>query len=201
MAKKLIIGHRGGMALAKENTMAAFRNAVALGLDMIELDIRKNKNGIMVANHDETISPEAPLFEEVLAYTQNKIKLDVELKEEGYEKEAVELILRYFEKNDFVITSFNDATVRAIKKLFPELRVGLILNEEKNSKEIKELGVDFLALHWKLLKPDFLNRGLFVWTVNDEKMLKRLLLDKRVAGIITDQPDLALKIRKNLPFS
>jgi hypothetical protein len=36
---------------------------------------------------------------EVLKYTKGKIRLDVELKEEGYEEEIVELLSRYFKRS------------------------------------------------------------------------------------------------------
>ena len=37
--KTLNIAHRGGAALRSENTLAAFRNAIALGCDGAELDV------------------------------------------------------------------------------------------------------------------------------------------------------------------
>jgi glycerophosphoryl diester phosphodiesterase len=39
---------------------------------------------------------------------------------------------------------------------------------------------------------------VFVWTVNGEEMIWRLLHDRRVSGIITGQPDLAVSVRKKL---
>ena len=60
-----------------------------------------------------------PTVEEVLKWSRGKIKLDVELKEEGYEKEIVELLSGYFEEDQFVITSFNDASLRVIKERYP----------------------------------------------------------------------------------
>jgi glycerophosphoryl diester phosphodiesterase len=52
-----------------------------------------------------------------LKYASGKIKLDVEIKEEGYEKEIIELLLKYFKKDQFVVTSFYDSCVRKIKKI------------------------------------------------------------------------------------
>ena len=39
-ARPLVFAHRGGAALAPENTIAAFDNGLALGADGIELDVR-----------------------------------------------------------------------------------------------------------------------------------------------------------------
>jgi glycerophosphoryl diester phosphodiesterase len=42
------------------------------------------------------------------------------------------------------------------------------------------------------------NQGVFVWTVNDEKMIWKLLQDERIDGIITDKPDLAISLRNRV---
>jgi glycerophosphoryl diester phosphodiesterase len=51
----LIIGHRGASAVAPENTMAAFREALALGADGIEFDVRLTRDGVPVVIHDSTL--------------------------------------------------------------------------------------------------------------------------------------------------
>jgi glycerophosphoryl diester phosphodiesterase len=48
----LIIGHRGASAWAPENTLAAFRWAVAAGADGIEMDVRLARDGVPVVIHD-----------------------------------------------------------------------------------------------------------------------------------------------------
>jgi glycerophosphoryl diester phosphodiesterase len=55
LAKPLISAHRGGNTLAPENTLAAYEAAFALGVDFIEVDIRETKDGVFVANHDDTV--------------------------------------------------------------------------------------------------------------------------------------------------
>lgn len=51
----LISAHRGGAALAPENTLAAFRNGIALGADFLEMDVHLTKDGVPVVIHDATI--------------------------------------------------------------------------------------------------------------------------------------------------
>jgi glycerophosphoryl diester phosphodiesterase len=48
--------HRGGAGLAPENTLAAFRNALALDVDVIELDVHVARDGEVVVLHDFTLS-------------------------------------------------------------------------------------------------------------------------------------------------
>ncbi|MBI5877976.1 MAG: hypothetical protein HZB53_10010 [Chloroflexi bacterium] len=51
----LAIAHRGGAGLAPENTLAAFRNGIALGADVIEMDAHLSRDGVLVVIHDPTL--------------------------------------------------------------------------------------------------------------------------------------------------
>ena len=53
--RPLVFAHRGGAALAPENTLVAFENGVALGSDGVELDVRASRDGRVVVHHDETL--------------------------------------------------------------------------------------------------------------------------------------------------
>ena len=53
----LAIAHRGGAGLRPENTLAAFRHAVTLGMDGIELDLQLSRDGIAMVHHDEHLDP------------------------------------------------------------------------------------------------------------------------------------------------
>jgi glycerophosphoryl diester phosphodiesterase len=53
--RPLVIAHRGGAALAPENTLDAFDNGLALGADGIELDVRLSRDGGVVVHHDATL--------------------------------------------------------------------------------------------------------------------------------------------------
>ncbi len=47
-----IIAHRGGAAVAPENTLAAFERGIADGADWLELDVQENADGTVVVEHD-----------------------------------------------------------------------------------------------------------------------------------------------------
>ena len=51
----LVFAHRGGSALAPENTLAAFDNGLALGADGLELDVHLSRDGVVVVHHDATL--------------------------------------------------------------------------------------------------------------------------------------------------
>jgi len=48
-------GHRGAAGLAPENTLAAFRKAIELGVDALEMDLHVTRDGELVVIHDETM--------------------------------------------------------------------------------------------------------------------------------------------------
>ena len=50
-----IAAHRGGTATHPENTLAAFREAVALGVHQVELDVRRSADGELVVIHDAEV--------------------------------------------------------------------------------------------------------------------------------------------------
>jgi len=52
---RLVIGHRGNAAFAPENTLESFGQAVALGVDAIEFDVRVARDGVPVVIHDRTL--------------------------------------------------------------------------------------------------------------------------------------------------
>jgi glycerophosphoryl diester phosphodiesterase len=51
-AEPLIAAHRGGAALWPENSLLAFRNALALGVDFVETDVHLTSDGEVVVLHD-----------------------------------------------------------------------------------------------------------------------------------------------------
>lgn len=53
--RPLRIGHRGARALADENTLESLRLAAELGVDMVEFDIQRTRDGVLVIMHDETV--------------------------------------------------------------------------------------------------------------------------------------------------
>jgi glycerophosphoryl diester phosphodiesterase len=51
----LVIAHRGGANLAPENTMAAFEQALGMGVDMIEIDVEQTRDSVIVVIHDRSV--------------------------------------------------------------------------------------------------------------------------------------------------
>lgn len=51
----IAVGHRGTVHLAPENTLAAFRKAIELGVDLVEIDVRETRDGHLIIMHDATV--------------------------------------------------------------------------------------------------------------------------------------------------
>src|SRR5436190_11368898 len=50
-----VFAHRGGSALAPENTLAAFELGLRAGADGFELDVHLSADGVLVVFHDDTL--------------------------------------------------------------------------------------------------------------------------------------------------
>lgn len=68
-SRPLVFAHRGGAALAPENTMAAFAHGLALGADGIELDVRWSRDRRVVVHHDRTLDRTTTLSGPVEQFT------------------------------------------------------------------------------------------------------------------------------------
>ena len=51
-------GHRGTRGLAPENTLAAFRRALAIGVTTLETDLAVTKDGVLVISHNPSLNPD-----------------------------------------------------------------------------------------------------------------------------------------------
>lgn len=55
MGRPLVIAHRGASAARPENTLAAYRHALADGADGVECDVRLTRDGHLVCVHDRRV--------------------------------------------------------------------------------------------------------------------------------------------------
>ena len=51
----LVVSHRGDWRNAPENSLQAIRNCIDMGIDMVEIDLKKTKDGHLILMHDKTI--------------------------------------------------------------------------------------------------------------------------------------------------
>jgi glycerophosphoryl diester phosphodiesterase len=54
--RTLVIPHGGGDGLFPENTMLAYERTIAMGADVVDVDVRRSKDGVLVAFHDDSLT-------------------------------------------------------------------------------------------------------------------------------------------------
>jgi glycerophosphoryl diester phosphodiesterase len=69
-----VAAHRSAHLVHPENSLAAIKDAIAIGADIIELDVRKTKDGVYVVLHDKTIDRTTASKGEVSSYTYDQLK-------------------------------------------------------------------------------------------------------------------------------
>lgn len=139
-----------------------------------------------------------PALEDVIALARGRMKLNIEVKMHGHERQIAPLVIEAIRRENFadecVVTSFDWKVAEEIKALAPEIKVGYIFGWQEFSPEVFAGPVDLLSTHYSLVNADFLSRAhtsgkkVHVWTVN-YKWLMRRLLKLGVSGIITNYPD------------
>jgi glycerophosphoryl diester phosphodiesterase len=74
LSARLVIAHRGNAAHAPENTIEAFDQAVALGVDVIEFDVHVTRDGVPVVIHDPTLQRTTDRTEAVASLTLPQLR-------------------------------------------------------------------------------------------------------------------------------
>src|SRR5439155_22263227 len=161
--RPLIAAHRGASAAAPENTLEAFGEAIAMGADMIEFDVRRTDDGHLVIVHDALLEGRPigsfalaelrrsrlgsgiPTLAETLELTRGRIALDVEPKEEGYESAVVDQVHQRFGRDHVVFTSFSVRSVAALAHHSGAPRAGLIV--DRNTDNAIDLWREWIAEH------------------------------------------------------
>jgi glycerophosphoryl diester phosphodiesterase len=205
MSRPLICAHRGASGYLPDNSLDAFVSAIAMGADVIETDLRRTAEGRLVLAHDSLPAQPTPdLVElgELVELAAGRVRLDVELKEAGYEREVLEALRPL--PPGLLVSSFLPEALQAVRAIDPAVRTGLIVgpwNEDPDQfARADACGADVLAPHVDLLDEPLSRQALardqplLVWTVNERAGLERLIADPAVGCIITDVPGLALAL-------
>jgi glycerophosphoryl diester phosphodiesterase len=219
----MIIGHRGLRLEYPDNSREGIR-AAATVCDMVEVDVRRTRDGVAVLAHDPLVGDTAiidldwaalaevdldgghhPARLDHVLETTGRIPFNLEMKNSPEDPDfdptfafAREVASLASERD--VVTSFHWPTVDAVHDAYPHLSTGLLVDLGGSLDEgvawADRSGHEIIAPHWWLLgdQPasligELTGNGLqvFVWTVNDEEVARRLAAGD-AAAIITDDP-------------
>ncbi|MFN3479833.1 MAG: glycerophosphodiester phosphodiesterase [Thermodesulfovibrionales bacterium] len=221
--KFLKVGHRGARAYEIENTIDSFRKAIELGANAIELDVRMSKDKKLILCHDDNLKrvfgvdvriDETTLKEmktltggkittltEALDFIDRKVdKILIELKEQGYEKQIIDEIIKKKLLDRVVIISFHEEALQKVRDLNKKVEIGLIYARHKNpvasalSFNAQYLVPLYRFVHTKNIEDAHKkNLKVIVWTINTREEAEKYIL-KGVDGIATDRPDILEEI-------
>jgi glycerophosphoryl diester phosphodiesterase len=220
----LRIGHRGARAYAPENTLASFRKALEIGVDAVELDVRKTKDNQLVVIHDAGVKrttngeglvseltlkeiknlsadgEKIPTLLETLDFLDKTVRVFVELKETGIEEQVLSIVHSKSLENNVVIVSFLEDALKKVRELDTDIETGLIYAKHKNPiKAALELKANYLFALYR-----------FTHTANVQKAHENGLkvvvwtinnpeeveeyAKKGVDGIASDKPDILMNV-------
>ena len=219
----LKIGHRGARAYETENTLESYRKAIELGVNAVELDVRQSADEKLIISHDDNLKKvfgkdlrvslatleelkqltagRVPTLDEALLFIDGKVdKILVELKETGYEKKVLDLIMKESLGNRVIIVSFHEESLAHIRNLDSKIETGLIYSKFRLKfrnplQAAIKLNARYLVPLYRLVhtrdieKAHENNLKVIVWTINTKEEAREYIA-KGVDGIATDKPDI-----------
>ncbi len=151
MSGSIIIAHRGASGTSPENTMLAFRTALEIGAEWLELDVQLVENELVVF-HDAKLErttngkgfladialselrqldagkgEKIPLLREVLSLARGRAQVNIELKGVGTGLATVELLNELFEQKQLLPSGVLASSLRLeelhnFQQLMPQVR-------------------------------------------------------------------------------
>jgi glycerophosphoryl diester phosphodiesterase len=247
-AGPMIAAHRGGAALWPENSLLAFQNAQALGVQVLEFDVHLTRDGEVVVIHDPTLDrtttasgtirdrtlaeigsawlktrdgqvteERVPTFAQVLDLArESSVELWPEIKVgsggqsyPGIEERVLNLLRARNMLERVTIQAFQAATIRRLHALQADVRTMFLVSKRRLESEraspatavrwAREVGATDLGMEFRVIDAAVVAAAraagirLSAWTVNEEPDIRRML-DLGVDIIMSDRPDLGLKV-------
>ena len=215
------IAHRGMFDNIKipENSLSSFKKALKYNYS-IELDVQLTKDNILIVFHDANLKRMTgvdklvkdsnyeeikelkllntkeyiPTLDEVLNLVNNKVLLDIEVKDTKKIKEITSILKdKLSNYNNYVLKSFNPKIVRYLKNNINNTEVGYLIDSKHkflySNLIIKYSKADFLSISKKLLKTKKFQKlknkyQLLIWTIKDKNEIK----DENIIYICNELP-------------
>ena len=217
----LVVAHRGAAQEAPQNSVQAFLDARRQGADGVELDVRRSRDGALVVNHDLDIPGKGPICDLDVADLPEHVALlseamvacgdllvNVEIKnsidEQGHDpsgalvSQVLAELAEILTDGQVIISSFDLATVAAVRREEPTMATGLLLEPGADVEAAIDLAVEhgFSAIHPFVIgtTPEVVARAhaaglsVNVWTVNGQSDASELVAMGADAIITDDVP-------------
>jgi glycerophosphoryl diester phosphodiesterase len=185
----MLVAHRGAVGQGQpENTLAAFRQAIASGAEAIEIDLRGTKDGEIVVIHDRTVDrttngsgavaeltlvelrrldagrdERIPTYREVLQLVSGTgIVLLLDIKKGGVldRRQVVRLTEEHGSVANVIVGPRNLEDLRAFRELNPDLRTLGFVDEIEDIVPFVQAGADIIRLwpEWIYANPALITR-------------------------------------------
>ncbi|MGL4606226.1 MAG: glycerophosphodiester phosphodiesterase family protein [Eubacteriaceae bacterium] len=141
-------------------------------------------------------------LEEVIKASKGKIKINIELKPTGHEKNFEKNVMKIIEENNFkdecVLASLDGDILRSVKKIDPSFQTVYIMAIAVGDI----ISIDFadgFSIEATFVDRELVdgiheaNKKIYAWTINTEENIEKMV-EMRVDNIITDDPILAKEI-------
>lgn len=148
----LVIAHRGASAIEPENTLRAFARSIAMGAQMIELDLHLTRDGHVVVIHDDDLrhttnargrvsqstleeirkadagkGERVPTLQETLELTRGRAQLYLEIKAPSAAEETLRIVREFHCQNEVLLASFDLELMKYLGETVTDMEIGLIL--------------------------------------------------------------------------
>ena len=203
-----IIAHRGAPRQHAENTLPGFAQALAWGVDGIELDVWRTRDGVVVVHHDpaargqppivtlpaKALVPEIPTLAAVLEAVGGRATVYVEIKQPGIEEDALSVILS--SPTPCAIHAFDHRVAARVTARATAVPTGVLVSSYliDPAAALRAAGARDWWQAWEFIDRPLVDRihdaggRVIAWTVNDPA-IARALETLGVDGICTDVAD------------
>ena len=218
MRRPSVIAHRGASGYEYENSRAAFRRAIMLDADGVELDVHSTRDGNIVVHHDHEIpgvGPIAqlslaearqvrirngeplPLLTEILDLVGNRdVWVEVKSLPPAHDQQLLDILEKGPAPDRYAIHSFDHRIVYRLGEAQPLLKRGILLSAYLRDPVavMQAAGATTLWQEWQQVDQDLVNQvhdsggAVIAWTVNELGDLDRMVR-LGVDGLCGNYPD------------
>lgn len=181
-----IVAHRGSGSRFPENTVSAIREAIKLGVDFVEIDVRRTRDGKLALWHDDTmekltgnkekcledenydavskidvgLGEHIPLLERALDAVKDRVGLVVDIKRAGYEEEIYREISERGMVEQTIFTGENESLIR-LKEMDSRVIIAytLYVADPRSIFYAKKIGAMFVNFKFPTVTPEIINRA------------------------------------------
>ena len=144
-----------------------------------------------------------PKLEDIMDEVKGKMKLNIEIKMNGHQKQLTEKVVQLVEDKKYIsnciLTSFDLDAIDKVEKLNKNIKTGYILREIPENRDIFNSGVDLISAHKTMVNDAFIKKAhkhnleVHVWIVNEPEEMKKFI-QLGVDNIVTDYPERLFKV-------